>query len=142
MSIKTTEESMGFLKVQRNIQTGTTPGTRYGVIKAKPGRVSSDQIAQEVAESTTLSKAEAKFAMAAAMEVIAKYVCMGYKVDVEDFGTFEAKVSSEFKTTLAAVTLDTVRSIGVKFLPYKKVRERLKNVHRFFADLNITGLQP
>ncbi|MDR1848068.1 MAG: HU family DNA-binding protein [Bacteroidales bacterium] len=142
MVVRTTEESMGFARVTRNIHTGENPGMKFGIVKARPGRVSTDQIAKEIAETTTLTKAEAKFAMASAMEIISKYVCMGYKVDVEDFGTFEAKISAEFQPTLAQVTLDTIRSIGMGFRPCKEVSERLKNVHRFFTDMDITGLQP
>ena len=86
--------TLKFHLIQRKTQLGKLKGkTTYTAQPIHLGKVSFDDLCKQLAENTTVGKADVKAVIARLAETIPHFLELGYSVDCGDLGTFRVSFS-------------------------------------------------
>jgi predicted histone-like DNA-binding protein len=133
--------SIKYVKVQRNIYTGATPGTRYLARIFRVSNIDMDELATEISEATTVSFPDVLAALKALEIIISRHVLNGEAVKLNVLGMFAPGIKATAKTTLAQVDATTIKRAYCRFYPSPIFMKKLEKASFEEADLDITGLQ-
>ena len=130
-----------YVRVERKINTGQNPGTKFLARLFRSNDVSIDQICGEIAESTTLSYPDVLACLKAFEINIAKHVQNGSAVKFNILGAFIPKIKATAMETLEEVDASTIKNFSCRFYPSVDFKRSLAKANFVEADLNIKGIQ-
>ena len=130
-----------YVRVERKINTGQNPGTKFLARLFRSNDVSIDQICGEIAESTTLSYPDVLACLKAFEINIAKHVQNGSAVKFNILGAFLPKIKAIAMATPEEVDASTIKSVSCRFYPSVDFKRNLAKANFVEADLNIKGIQ-
>ena len=84
------------------------------------------EVAELVAEETTLNPAEALMAIRQLRKVVQRALLNGQSVKLGDWGSFNARISGSGAATAKALTADYVKSVNINFLPGKELKAAMQ----------------
>jgi predicted histone-like DNA-binding protein len=117
--------SIFYKKVQRiNPSNPSAPKLWYPVLKSI-GQVKEKQVAQQLADETTLNPKEAEMTFYQLLKVITNQLLDSHTVQLGDLGTFRVTLRSEGSATEEEVNPSKIKGIHVRFTPSKALREQL-----------------
>src|SRR5574344_551787 len=134
--------AMDYIRVQRNIHTGATPGTKYLARIYRKGNISVDNLASEIAEATTMSYPDVLGVLKALEITISRHILNGEGVKLDILGSFLPAISAKAQATLDKVTSESIRKARCRFYPSAKFMTQLAKVGFNLADLTVHGYQP
>ncbi|MDR1847103.1 MAG: hypothetical protein LBR17_03185 [Bacteroidales bacterium] len=134
--------SIKYVKVQRNISTGTTPGVRYLARIFRSGNITIEQLAAEISEATTVSFPDVLASVKALEIIISRHVLNSEAVKLGMLGMFAPGIKATAKSTLAQVDPTTIQRAYCRFYPSATFMNQLDKASFEEANLDITGLQP
>ena len=85
-----------------------------------------NEVAELVAEETTLNPAEALMAIRQLRKVVQRALLNGQSVKLGDWGSFNARISGSGADTAKALTADNVKSVNINFLPGKELKAAMQ----------------
>ena len=130
-----------YVKVKRLISVGRNPGEKFLARLFRGQDVLIDQIASDIAESTTVSYPDV-LACLKAMEIhVSKYVLSGQAVKFGLLGSFIPAISAKAVDSADAVTAETIRHTRCRFYPSADFMKSLAKSKYELADLEVNGLQ-
>ncbi|MDR1006001.1 MAG: hypothetical protein LBL74_03975 [Bacteroidales bacterium] len=133
--------SIKYVKVMRNINVGASPGVQYLARIFRKGNISQEQIAQEIAEATTLSYPDT-LAVLKALEIhVSAHILNGEAIKFGVLGMFAPGIKATAKASLALVDESTIKRAYCRFYPSVDFKKSLDKATFEEADLDITGLQ-
>jgi predicted histone-like DNA-binding protein len=133
--------SIKYVKVQRNIHTGSNPGTRYLARIFRINNVTIDQIAKEISDATTVSYPDVLAALKAFEIHVSDHITNGEAVKFGILGMFAPGITATAKTTLAQVDASTIKRGYCRFYPSVAFKDSINKAGFEEANLDITGLQ-
>ncbi|MDR1848232.1 MAG: hypothetical protein LBR17_09010 [Bacteroidales bacterium] len=134
--------SIKYVKVQRNITTGTTPGIRYLARIFRTGNINLEELCNEVAYATSFPQPDVMGVVKALEIAISTHILNGEAVKLGILGMFAPGIKATAKTSLAQVDATTIRRAYCRFYPSTTFMDSLSKVSFEEADTDITGLQP
>ncbi|MDR0789656.1 MAG: hypothetical protein LBO06_02535 [Bacteroidales bacterium] len=133
--------SIKFVKVQRNIHTGANPGTRYLARIFRVSNITTEKLAVEISEATTVSAPDVLAALKALEIIVSRHILNGEAVKLDILGMFAPGIKATAKTTLAQVDASTIKRAYCRFYPSPDFMKQLAKASFEEANLDITGLQ-
>lgn len=132
---------MRIIFVKRKISVGANPGIKYlaRIFRNKP--IGFERVAEEIADSTTVSEVDVMAVLMALEKVITRHILDGTTVKLGALGYFEPNISAKAVDTLEEATIDTIRRLKVNFQPSVKFKKKLKASKATILEINIKGLQ-
>ncbi len=98
--------------------------------------ISVSKLAQEISESTTLTPTEIVGVIQSFLITIPKYMMLGYKVRLDNFGLFKLGVNgTNGRPTAEAVSADDIKGLKVLFHPDAMLKARIQNPEFVKLDL-------
>src|SRR5574344_12765 len=134
--------AMDYVRIQRNIHTGATPGTKYLARIYRKGNISMDSLCTEISEATTMSYPDVLGVLKALEIIISRHVLNGEGVRLDLLGSFVPSIHATAKTALADVTPETIRKAACRFFPSVKFKTQLTKTGFNLVDLTVHGYQP
>ncbi|MFA7082221.1 MAG: HU family DNA-binding protein [Bacteroidales bacterium] len=117
-----------YVRVQRNIQVGATPGIKFLARQVKNDTVSFDQIAERVQAHSSLTKADVYGSFMQAVEEIKHELMEGNPVQLGELGTVYPTFNAKAMTNLESVDASSISKPKLRFLFSKKLRDMMKSV--------------
>jgi predicted histone-like DNA-binding protein len=111
----------------------TAPKKWYPVLKSTK-LVKEKEVAQKVAEETTLNPKEAEMAVAQLFKVVENLLLEGHTVQLGELGSFRVTLSSEGSDTEAEVTANKIKKINVRFTESEALKAAMKKAT--FIDIS------
>ena len=91
-------------------------------------KVSFDDLCKQLAENTTVGKADVKAVIARLAETIPHFLELGYSVDCGDLGTFRASFGSQPVENLKDFNVSLIRPPRVVFTPRMALKYALRGL--------------
>ncbi|MFH1636461.1 MAG: HU family DNA-binding protein [Chloroflexota bacterium] len=91
------------------------------------GRVTLRDIANQIAQISTVSSIDMLAGLEALLQVIPQQLANGNIVELGDFGTFQLRLKSDGSETPDAVTAHNITKVASQFRPGKEFKKVLKN---------------
>ena len=114
-----------FNKIQRaNPQNRTAPKKWYPSLKTI-SQVKEKQVAQEIADETTLNRKEAEMALSQLEKILISNLLASNSVQLGDWGSFHLTCSSEASETKQEVNASKIKGLNIRFVPGKSLQEAL-----------------
>jgi predicted histone-like DNA-binding protein len=115
-----------FKKVQRvNPSKPTEPKLWYPIIKSV-GLVKEKEVANLLADETTLNPKEAEMTLFQLFKVIIRLLLDGHTVQLGELGSFRITAHSESSETADEVNASKIKSVHVHFTASDSLREQIK----------------
>ena len=102
------------------------PG-KYYPVPAPKGKVTSQEVAREIAVRTSLSFTDVIASLDALMNVIPFFLSQGYAVDLGDFGIFRIFFSGKGSDKESEVTAASIKSLRLVFRPGMELKNKIMN---------------
>lgn len=119
---------MKFKKKKRKITTGASPGDKFVAQLDKGVKVSTEQLAEMMVTSSTVSKGDMLNVIDSIITQMFYVLQLGHSIKLRGFGTFYVKTKVKAVNTLEEVTADTIERITIGFLPDVEVKDRMKKI--------------
>ena len=121
--------TLKFHLIQRKTQLGKLKWkTTYTAQPIHLGKVSFDDLCKQLAENTTVGKADVKAVIARLAETIPHFLELGYSVDCGDLGTFRASFGSQPVENLKDFNVSLIRAPRVVFTPRMALKYALRGL--------------
>ncbi|MFA7081661.1 MAG: HU family DNA-binding protein [Bacteroidales bacterium] len=130
-----------FVKVQRNIQVGATPGIKFLARLFRGNDVSMDQLCQEITESTTVSYPDVLACLKSLEITVSRHIQNGSAVKLNYLGSFIPSIKVKAQTNLESVDASTIQSAKCRFYASPDFKRSLAKTGFAEANLEIKGLQ-
>ncbi|MDR1274441.1 MAG: HU family DNA-binding protein [Odoribacteraceae bacterium] len=128
-----------FNKVKRaNPLDRTLPEKVFPTLKTL-SQVGEKEVAKEISEETTLNPREAEMALGQFQKVLARNLLASNSVRLGDWGSFHLTCHSEGSDTKEEVTAGNIKSLNIRFVPGKALKNALKEATFIFAEDIVTG---
>lgn len=132
--------AVSFVKVKRNVTLGSNPGEKFVVRLYRGTDVQLEQIAEDIANQTTISFADT-IAVLKSLEVnISKYVVSGQAVKLGYLGSFIPQISAKAMETAEEADVSSIHRFSCRFLPSVEFKRTLKKVKFKQSDFEVKGL--
>jgi predicted histone-like DNA-binding protein len=105
----------------------SVPPKYYPILKSS-GRVSLRQLAQQIAEISTVSSVDTMAVLEALLTVIPRELSDGNIVELGDLGSLWLRIKSDGSETEAAVTGRNVTAVHPQFKPGKEFKQTLQTI--------------
>lgn len=115
-------------KKKKIVMSNGTTIEKYYAYAVSNELVNSKEIAKEIQESTTLTKADVVAAMQALSDIIAKKLSMGYNVKIDGIGTFSISAKSAGFDSAVKVKPSAVKFSKISYRADAKLRKVLSDV--------------
>jgi predicted histone-like DNA-binding protein len=96
-------------------------------------------VAKEIADETTLNRKEAEMGLDQLEKVLLRNLLASNSVQLGDWGSFHLTCHGEGSDTKEEVTAGNIKSLHVRFVPGKTLREALKNATFIFSEDIVTN---
>lgn len=90
-------------------------------------KVDLDDLAEDLSNASTLNKVDVKAVIEGFIDLIAKYVAKGNRVQVGNFGSFKALFKSTGHTEAKDVTSSSIKSIRVGFIGGSALKQNVSS---------------
>lgn len=130
-----------YVKVKRSINVGMEPGEKFLIKIFKEEPVDLDVIAEEIAESSTMSKGDVMGVLQQLQVRLSFHLMRGASVRLSLLGTFSPTIRAKAVPTMDELTVDTIKGVHVSFRPSPWLSNKIKGVKFKQKDLSVKGLQ-
>ena len=115
-----------FNKIEKgNPSDPSAPKRWYPVLKSTK-LVKEKEVAQKLAEETTLNPKEAEMAVSQLLKVVTVLLLEGHTVQLGELGSFRVTLSSEGSATPEEVTANKIERINVRFTESEALKTTMK----------------
>jgi predicted histone-like DNA-binding protein len=123
-----------FNKTERgNPSNPSAPKKWYPVLKSVK-MVKEKEVAQKLADETTLNPKEAEMAVSQLLKVVIGLLLEGHTVQLGGLGSFRLTLSAEGADTEAEVTAAKIKKINVRFAESEELKAAIKKAT--FVDIS------
>lgn len=134
--------SLFFVRVQRMISVGLTPGLKFLARLRKKKTIGFDEIADRIQARSSMTKGDAYGVLLQTSDIIFEELMEGNPVEIEGIGTLYPVFNAKAVNTLEEVTADTITRRKIAFRPTKKLREKFQSIKVELDPIEeIKGLQ-
>lgn len=113
--------------VKRAISVGLNPGNKYICVINRNGVMSQEQLADRIAEMSSLAYNDVLSALAALQMVIADATMNGITVQLDQLGNFTPFLNSKAVETEADANVESIKRLRVNFYPNVRFKKKLKS---------------
>lgn len=132
--------AINYTKVKRTINVGNNPGEKFIARIVKEQAVDLDQIAEEIAGASTMSKADV-LGVLQQLQVQMKYhLLRGAAVKLELLGSFTPSLRAKAVASPDEVNVQAIKGVHINFKPSKWLNKEVKDVSFRLVDPTIKGL--
>lgn len=132
--------AINYAKVKRTINVGNNPGEKFIARIVKEQAVDLDQIAEEIAGASTISKADV-LGVLQQLQVQMKYhLLRGAAVKLELLGSFTPSLRAKAVASPDEVNIQAIKGVHINFKPSKWLNKEVKDVSFRLVDPTIKGL--
>ena len=129
-----------YVKVKRNINFGENPGERFVARIFRSQDVELDQIAKDIAESTTISYPDVLGCLKAMEIQISKYILSGQSVKFGVLGSFIPTIHAKSQDSVDLVDASTIKRFTCRFFPSTSFKSQFAKCSFREANLEVKGL--
>lgn len=132
--------AINYAKLKRTINVGNNPGEKFIARIVKEQAVDLDQIAEEIAGASTMSKADV-LGVLQQLQVQMKYhLLRGAAVKLELLGSFTPSLRAKAVASPDEVNVQAIKGVHINFKPSKWLNKEVKDVSFRLVDPTIKGL--
>ena len=113
--------------VKRAISVGLNPGNKYICVINRNGVMSQEQLADRIAEMSSLAYNDVLSALAALQMVIADATMSGITVQLDQLGNFTPFLNSKAVETENEANVESIKRLRVNFYPNVRFKKKLKS---------------
>lgn len=113
--------------VQREITVGFSPGPKYLAVIDRGSKMTQEQLADRIADMSSLAYNDVLSAIAALQMVIAEATMSGITVQLDQLGNFTPYLKSMDIDTKEEVDTSTIKRLRVNFNPNVRFKNKLKS---------------
>jgi len=113
--------------VQRAISVGLTPGDKYICVINRNGIMGQEQLADRIAEMSSLAYNDVLSALAALQTVIADSTMSGITVQLDQLGNFTPFLKAKAVDTEDEANAESIKRLRVNFYPNVRFKNKLKS---------------
>lgn len=113
--------------VQRAISVGLNPGNKYICVINRNGVMSQEQLADRIAEMSSLAYNDVLSALAALQMVIADATMNGITVQLKQLGNFTPFLKAKAVETEDEANVESIKRLRVNFYPNVRFKNKLKS---------------
>ena len=113
--------------VQRAISVGLNPGNKYICVINRNGVMGQEQLADRIAEMSSLAYNDVLSALAALQMVIADATMNGITVRLDQLGNFTPFLNSKAVETENEANVESIKRLRVNFYPNVRFKNKLKS---------------
>lgn len=113
--------------VKRAISVGLNPGDKYICVINRNGVMSQEQLADRIAEMSSLAYNDVLSALAALQMVIADATMNGITVQLDQLGNFTPFLNSKAVDSEADANVESIKRLRVNFYPNVRFKKKLKS---------------
>ena len=113
--------------VQRAISVGLNPGNKYICVINRNGVMSQEQLADRIAEMSSLAYNDVLSALAALQMVIADATMNGITVRLDQLGNFTPFLKAKAVETEEEANVESIKRLRVNFYPNVRFKNKLKS---------------
>lgn len=118
---------------QVDVKNPTGP-KKWSIIQVSTGQVDENQVAQDIAEETTLNPAEAMMALRQLRKVVLRHLLAGETVSLGGWGSFRVTLSTQSVQTRAEVNAVNVKTVNIRFKPAAEFKADLQKATFAWVD--------
>jgi predicted histone-like DNA-binding protein len=96
--------------------------------------VTEKEVAQQIADETTLNPKEAEMAIHQLQKVLVNNLLQGNSIRLGDWGTFHLTCNSVAADTKEALTANNMKGLNIRFQPAKSVKEAIGKAQFMFVE--------
>jgi predicted histone-like DNA-binding protein len=130
--------SIVFNRVERANPQDRTKKKWYPVLKTIK-KVSERDVAKEIADETTLNRKEAEMALEQLEKVMIRNLLASNSVQIGEWGSFHLTCKSEGSDGKENAGANNIKSINIRFIAGKSLRDALSNATYIPAESLVTG---
>ncbi len=112
---------------KQTVTTGHNPGQKYLAKVFSPSSIDENQLADEIAAATALTRGDVRNALSALCEVIKRYNANSVRVKLGSLGIFSPAINAQAKASLDDVTDSTIKRVYTKFRPCVELTKAMKS---------------
>ena len=126
--------------VKRNIATGFNPGEKYLAVIDRSGILTQEQLADRIAEMSSLAYNDVLSALAALQMVISDATMSGVTVQLDQLGNFTPFLKSKAMETKEEANSESIQRLRVNFYPNVRFKKKLKSTGFIYKNPVPKGL--
>ena len=126
--------------VKRNIATGFNPGEKYLAVIDRSGILTQEQLADRIAEMSSLAYNDVLSALAALQMVISDATMSGVTVQLDQLGNFTPFLKSKAMETEEEANSESIQRLRVNFHPNVRFKNKLKSTGFIYKNPVPKGL--
>lgn len=107
-------------RVKQNVMKGTKNYNKWYGQTVILGKVTTDDICEEIAHSTTITEADARAFMAELKVVLKSHLCNSQKVIIDGLGAFKPSIKTSMVDEQADFDASKIKKYRIIFQPEKK----------------------
>ena len=113
------------VQMRKNPQNRTEE--KYYLIARSLGVVELGQVCEEISMSSTLTRGDVSNTIMSFLDIIPKYLKMGYSVNLGELGSFRLSIKSEGSDTEEEATASKVKKVHALFVPSSKIKKEISD---------------
>ena len=129
-----------YVVVRRDINVGNNPGEKYIAQMIREQPVDLDLIAEQIAGSSTMSKADVMGVLQQLQVEMSYHFLRGASVKLGLLGTFTPYIRAKSQLSAEAVKASTIKGLHITFRPSPWLSVKIKGASFNLIDPNIKGL--
>ncbi len=126
--------------VRRNISTGFSPGEKYLAVIDRSGIMNQEQLADKIADMSSLAYNDVLSALAALQMVISDATMSGVTVQLDQLGNFTPFLKSKAMETEEEANSESIQRLRVNFYPNVRFKNKLKSTGFIYKNPVPKGL--
>lgn len=126
--------------VKRNISTGFNPGEKYLAVIDRSGIMTQEQLADRIAEMSSLAYNDVLSALAALQMVISDATMSGVTVQLDQLGNFTPFLKSKAMETEEEANSESIQRLRINFYPNVRFKNKLKSTGFIYKNPVPKGL--
>jgi predicted histone-like DNA-binding protein len=123
-----------FNKIQRYDPRNPTGLRKWYLILKSLGTRRTKEVAQRMADETTMNPKEAEMALYQLVKVLKSILLGGYTVQIDDLGTFYLTANSSASETEEEVTARNCTAINIRFKPDEALQAEINRAQLIAAS--------
>ena len=129
-----------YVKVKRMIHVGENPGEKFLARIYRSQDIELDQIAKDIAGSTTISYPDVLGCLKAMEMQIGKYILQGHSVKLGLLGSFIPTIHAKVQESADKVDANTIQRFTCRFFPSTSFKSQFEKCSFKEANLEVKGL--
>ena len=129
-----------YVVVRRDINVGNNPGEKYIAQMIREQPVDLDLIAEQIAGSSTISKADVMGVLQQLQEEMSYHFLRGASVRLGVLGTFTPYLRAKSQLSAEEVKASTMKGLHITFRPSSWLNKKIKGVSYVLVDPEVKGI--